>query len=384
MGFRAGDALRFAARTPRRVLPGPKRLTHNETIATASVVRREGLRGGLLSYDGQVEDDARLVTALARTAAGEGASILTRVRVLSLAGGEAEVRDELTGATGTIRAKVVVNAAGVWADQLSPEISLRPSRGTHVVLRGSALPGLRVQLTAPVPDEFNRFVFALPQPDGTIYIGLTDEPQDGPVPDVPVPTDQEIDFLLATIGGVLEHPLDRSAVVGAYAGLRPLLQAEGKSADLSRKHAVLTGPTGVITIVGGKLTTYRRMAEDTVDAVVATGRVQAGPCRTKNFPLVGAGPTDHEAPPRLVRKYGSEAGEVVAAAVAMTGATSEEVAEPISAKVPVSVAELVWAISHEGAVDADDVLDRRTRIGLIPEDRAATAPVVASLFTQTA
>lgn len=147
---------------------------------------------------------------------------------------------------------------------------------------------------------------------------------------------------------------------------------------------MLTGPTGVITIVGGKLTTYRRMAEDTVDAVAATGRVQAGPCRTRDFPLVGAGPTDPTAPRRLVRKYGSEAGDVVSAAVALTGATPEEVAAPISSQVPVSVAELVWAISHEGAVDADDVLDRRTRIGLIPEDRAAAVPVVASLFERHA
>ena len=239
-GFRGGDLLRLLARTPRSVLPKPRRIDRNETLAVAPVVKRESLRGGLLGWDGQLEDDARLVTALARTAAGCGAAILTRVRAVDLGGGGAQVEDTFGGARGTIRAKAVINATGVWADTLCPEISLRPSRGTHVVLRRSSLPGLRTQLVAPVPDEFNRFVFAVPQPDGTVYLGLTDEPQDGPLPEVPQPSDSEIDFLLRVIAGVLETPLDRSHVVGAYAGLRPLLQGDGKSADLSRKHAVMT------------------------------------------------------------------------------------------------------------------------------------------------
>ena len=116
------------------------------------------------------------------------------------------VRDELTGRTAEIRARAVVNAAGVWAGDLVPDVVLRPSRGTHLVLRGSSLPGLAVAVTVPVPGETNRFVFALPQPDGLVYLGLTDEPVDGDVPDVPEPSEAEIGFLLDVVAAEFERP----------------------------------------------------------------------------------------------------------------------------------------------------------------------------------
>ncbi len=373
-GLRAGDLLRASARTAHEVLPRPRRLTATETLAMAPALRGRGLRGGLLSWDGQLEDDARLVVSIARTAAGHGARILTRTRVVSLSGSGAEVRDELTGRVSTIRARAVVNAAGVWAGELVPEVSLRPSRGTHLVLRGSALPGLSVAVTAPVPGESNRFVLVLPQPDGLVYVGLTDEPADGPVPDVPVPSESEIGFLLDVVGAVFERPLHRDDVVGAYAGLRPLLHSDGRTADLSRKHAVLTSATGVVTVVGGKLTTYRRMAQDAVDAAVAQGGLVAGPCRTKHLPLVGAAPRDVlttvEAPARLVRRYGTEAPEVLAAAAAVCA----DPMRPVAPGSPVTAAEMLWGVTHEGALDVDDLLDRRTRIGLVPADRPLAEP----------
>ena len=373
-GLRAGDLLRVSARTSAEVLPHPRRLTATETLAMAPALRSRGLRGGLLSWDGQLEDDARLVVSIARTAAGHGARVLTRTRVLSLHGQGAEVRDELTGRVSTINARAVVNAAGVWAGDLVPEVTLRPSRGTHLVLRGSALPGLSVAVTAPVPGESNRFVLVLPQPDGMVYVGLTDEPVDGPVPDVPVPSESEIGFLLDVVGAVFERPLHRSDVVGAYAGLRPLLHSEGRTADLSRRHAVLTSATGVVTVVGGKLTTYRKMAQDAVDAAVVRGGLAAGPCRTKHLPLVGAAPRDVlasiEAPARLVRRYGTEASSVLAAAAALT----DDPMRPVAPDSPVTAAEMLWAVTHEGALDVDDLLDRRTRIGLVPADRALAEP----------
>ena len=148
---------------------------------------------------------------------------------------------------------MVVNAAGVWAGDLT-DVRLRPSRGSHLVLRGESLPGLRACVTAPVPGSTSRFVMALPQPDGTVYVGLTDEPVDGPVPDVPEPSEAEIDFLLDVVSATLARPLTRDDVVGAFAGLRPLLDTGGgETADLSRRHAVLTSPYGVVTVVGGKL-----------------------------------------------------------------------------------------------------------------------------------
>src|SRR5512139_1183466 len=223
-GVGAGDLLRLLARTGRETLPRPRRLSATETRALAPVVRHD-VRGGILSWDGQLEDDARLVLAIARTAAALGAHVHTHTRVLELTGTGALVRDELTGEERRIEARAVVNATGVWADQLVDGISLRPSRGTHLVVRKEALPGVRCAVMAPVPGASNRFVFALPQPDGTFYVGLTDEPVSGGVPDVPEPPEEDIDFLLSVMAGALEHPLTRADVVGAYAGLRPLLDS---------------------------------------------------------------------------------------------------------------------------------------------------------------
>ncbi|MFF3501961.1 glycerol-3-phosphate dehydrogenase/oxidase [Streptomyces sp. NPDC003247] len=383
-GFRAGDALRLAARTSRATLPAPRRLAAAEARVLAPAVRAGGLRGGLLSWDGKVTDDARLVTALARTAAGHGARILTRVRALRLTGSGALVRDELTGEEGEIRARTVINASGVWAGRLVDGIRVRPSRGTHLVLRSERLGALPAGLHIPVPGETNRFVLVLPQGDGRVYVGLTDEPVDGDLPDVPAVPETDIGFLLDVLGSVLDVPVHRSDVAGAFAGLRPLLDTApggggGGTADLSRRHAVVAGGDGVVTVVGGKLTTYRRMAEDAVDAAVAAGRLTAAPCRTGALPLVGAAPArllrTIPAPRRLVRRYGTEAGAVQA-----LGARDPRLAAPVLPGHPVTGAELLWAVRHEGALDEADLLDRRTRIGLVPDDRGPALEAVRHLL----
>jgi glycerol-3-phosphate dehydrogenase len=211
-----------------------------------------------------------------------------------------------------------------------------------------------------------------------VYVGLTDEPVDGPVPDVPEPTEAEIGFLLDVISAVFDRPLGRGDVSGAYAGLRPLLDAGGRTADLARRHAVLTSADGVVTVVGGKLTTYRRMAQDAVDAAVHRGRLVAGPCRTRDLPLVGAAPREQlaglEQPGRLLRRYGTEAGALLADARERTGLDDAALLAPVGDGVPTTLAELVWGVSHEGALDVADLLDRRTRVGLIDADRAAAEP----------
>ena len=353
-GLRAGDLLRRAAGTPSRVLPPPRRISAAETLALAPGLRADDLTGGLLSFDGQLIDDARLVVALARTAAGLGTRILTRAKVTSLAGDGARVTDTLTGDTFDVKARKVVNATGVWAGQLVPSVRLRPSRGSHLVLSADAVRIGSTALTVPIPGENNRFVLVLPQADGRVYVGLTDEPVDGPLPDVPEVPQSDVDFLLTVASSVLQRPLTSADVIGAYAGLRPLIERDGaRSADLSRKHAVLTSPEGVITVVGGKLTTYRRMAADAIDA---TG-LSAKPSPTRDTPLVGATRSTVDAPRRLVAKYGSEAVQVQAL----------NRPEPVFGDV--TEAEVAWAYEHEGALDADDVLDRRTRIGLVPADR---------------
>ncbi|WP_183100040.1 glycerol-3-phosphate dehydrogenase/oxidase [Nocardioides pelophilus] len=396
-GLLGGDLLRRVAGTSADTLPKPRRLTAAETRRLAPTLRADGLRGAVLGWDGQLEDDARLVTTLARTAADQGAAVHTHTRVLSVVevrgtptpSLETTLRDELTGETRSVRSRTVINAAGVWAGDVVDDVRLRPSRGTHLVLRGDTLPGLNVAVFAPIPGERNRFVLVLPQPDGQIYVGLTDEPADGPVPDVAEPTEVEIGFLLDVVGASFSRPLRRSDVVGAFAGLRPLLDTGDDSgdgtADLSRKHAVLTSPAGVVTIVGGKLTTYRRMAEDAVDAAVARAGLSAGPCVTARLPLAGAAPRVQlaelleraETPghARLVRRFGTDAALVLDAARAATGLPDAELLASIDASIPVTLAELVFGVTHEGAADVADLLDRRTRVGLVPADRARAVPL---------
>jgi glycerol-3-phosphate dehydrogenase len=377
-GIQSGDLLRLAARTRRETLPRPRRIGVTETLTLAPVVRREGLRGAILSWDGQLEDDVRLVLAVARTAVAHGAQVHTRVRVSEPAGDGALLTDSRTGESRTIRARTVINATGVWAGQLVPEIRLRPSRGTHLVLRKETLPGVRCAVMAPVPGSSNRFVFALPQPDQNLYVGLTDEEVDGDIPDVPEPPEGDIDFLLGVINSVLQVDVRRDQVVGAYAGLRPLLDTGSTTADLSRKHAVLVSSSGVVTVVGGKLTTYRQRAQDAVARAVETAGLEAGPCRTRTLPLLGAAPREQlaalDAPERLVRRFGTEAAVVLAEAVAATGLSEKELLIPIAPSLPATGAELVFGITHEGATTVEDLLDRRTRIGLVPADVELARP----------
>lgn len=357
-GFLAGDALRLSAGTRASVLPRSRRVGAAEASALAPTVRHEGLRGGLVAWDGQLVDDARLVVAIARTAAAHGAKILTRVAATEVTGSGARLRDEPTGEEFTVRARAVVSAAGVWAGEVDPSIRLRPSRGTHLVFDARSFGGLRASLTVPIPGTTNRFVFALPAQHGRVYLGLTDEEAPGPIPDVPLPADSEVDFLLDTVNRALGTPLTRDDVIGRFAGLRPLLDTgDGNSADLSRSHAVLHADNGLISVVGGKLTTYRAMAEDAVDAAVTAAGLSTRPCRTRRLPLIGTGSPDG-IPPILFGRYGTEG-----AMLARGDRT------PVADGIDVTRAEFAFAVSHEGALDADDLLDRRTRIGLVQADR---------------
>ena len=368
-GQRAGDALRRAAGTRRAELPAPRRLTAAETTRLLPAVRRAGLRGGLLGWDGQLEDDARLVVALARTAAAHGARVVTYCRALELAGDGARLVDERTGSALTVRAGAVVNATGAWADTLTTSTALRPSKGAHVVLPAAALGHPAAAMTVPVPGAPNRYVFALPHPDGLVHVGLTDDPLDGPLPDVPSVEAREEVFLLDVLSRGLEVPLSRADVVGRYAGVRPLLAgAEGRTADLSRRHAVVRDGEGVVTVLGGKLTTYRQMAEDAVDAV--TDR----PCPTRELPLVGAGAVAHTGlPPRLVRRYGTEAADVAALA-----ADDSRLLAPVAEGVPVLGVELLWGVVAEGALTDADLLERRTRLSLVDAWHEAGRPAASA------
>ena len=378
-GYLAGDLLRLAAHTSRRLLPRPRRLSAVETLNRVPALDPRGVRGGLLSWDGQLVDDARLVVAIARTAAAHGARVLTRCRAVRISGNRATLRDELTGEEFTVNARAVVNATGVWAGGLVDGVRLRPSRGTHLVIPAIRLGrAADVGLHLPVPGEPGRFVITMPQDDGRVIVGLTDVAADGPIPDVPAPTDAEIDYLLGVLDHAFAGPVTRDDVLGAYAGLRPLLAGpEGQTTDLSRRHAVLTAADGVVTVVGGKLTTYRRMAEDATDAVAARLGGSVPRSHTASLPLIGAASpavlAAVPAPRRLVRRYGTEAVDVLA-----LSRRDPQLAEPVAPGVPVTRAELLWAVRHEGALDVADLLDRRTRIGLVVDDREAAEPAATA------
>lgn len=378
-GYLAGDVLRRAAGTPARTLPRSRRLSGVEVQRYAPTVRADGLRGGYAFWDGQLADDARLVVGIARTAAALGARVLTRTAAVEVSGSGAVLRDELTGQTLALDARAVVNATGVWAGTLTEGIAMRPSRGTHLVFRAATFGGLSCALTVPVPGHRTRFLLALPTDDDRVYVGLTDEEVRGDVPDVPTASDAEVDFLLDTMSRALRRPLTRTDVVGSFSGLRPLLDAgDDQTSDLSRKHVVLTSDDGLVSVVGGKLTTYRRMAQDAVDAALATrgwttsGR-EVGPCRTSRLPLVGAADRTTlaglDAPRRLVGRYGTEALTVMAE----TGGDPAALT-PIAPHLPVTPAELAFAVRHEGALDVDDLLERRTRVALVDADRALALP----------
>jgi glycerol-3-phosphate dehydrogenase len=378
-GGRLGDAVRLSVPGGRGSLPSTHRVGPDDVSRLVPAVRPG--RGGVVFWDGQLVDDARLVVAIGRTAAAYGARILTGAAVTAVDGTDVHAIVDGSEAV-TLRARVVVNAAGVWAQRLAPGIRLQPSRGSHLVVRGDRLGSPSAALTVPLPGSRSRYVFALPQADGLVYLGLTDEPVDGPVPDAdPTPTDAEVRQLLDTVNQVLTDPLTPADVVGSYAGLRPLVLPASAgtgpgnaTADLSRKH-LLQWDGQVLTVVGGKLTTYRAMAEETVDAVVA--RLGRGAARslTGRLPLVGAAPRPAlarvKASSRLVARYGTEAPVVEALGSAAVLAGRLE-----------TVGELRFAVRHEGARTVDDLLDRRTRIGLVPADRARAVEAAEQVLAE--
>ncbi|MBB3603361.1 glycerol-3-phosphate dehydrogenase [Mycolicibacterium sp. BK556] len=383
-GFVAGDALRILAGTKSSTLPRSRRIGVQQSVAMAPTVRRDGLDGGLLAYDGQLIDDARLVTAVARTAAQNGARILTRVSAVSATGTSVRLRDELTGETLDVTARAVINATGVWAGEVDSAIKLRPSRGTHLVFDAASFGNPTAALTIPIPGEINRFVFAMPEQLGRVYLGLTDEDAPGPIPDVPEPTPAEVSFLLDTVNTALGTALSTADITGSYAGLRPLIDTgEGRTSDLSREHAVIESDSGVFSIVGGKLTEYRHMAEDALDRALAARAITAQPCRTRNLPLVGAPAnpvatlrTTSHLPSSLVARYGAESPNVIASA------RCERPTDRVADGIDVTRAEFEFAVTHEGALTAEDIVDRRTRIGLVETDRTRALSVAEDLLAR--
>lgn len=364
-GLRAADLLRAAAGTPRSVLPRPRSISAGDARRLVPSLRASAITGATVHWDGQLVDDARLTVGVARTAAKYGTRIITRASAVDVTGAGARVRTT-DGAEWDLHARHVIVAAGVWTQDLDHGTRLTTSRGSHVIVRPEALGHPRAALTVPVPGERGRYVFALPTLDGTVIAGITDDPVTGPIADVPLAPEGDVDWILAHVSAALDRPLHADDVIGTYAGLRPLVGDPGaeSSADISRRHLVTRRPEGYVVVTGGKLTTYRRMAQDAVDALSATD----ARCRTQALPLVGAQPhgTSPPAgvPQRLVDRFGSEAARVAAYAD-----DDASLLMPVAPGVPVLGVEIVHAVRTEGALDLDDVMERRTRLTSVP-DRA--------------
>jgi glycerol-3-phosphate dehydrogenase len=372
-----------------------RHLSVPEVLAHTPAIRREHLRGGLLFHDG-VEDDARYTLAVARSAQQDGATIVTRATAESLVedGGRvvgARIRDGLTGDAHEVRARVVVDATGVWGADPSAPLSggstrLLPSRGAHLVVPRERIPS-DIGLTIRVP---GKVVFLVPWPHFWL-IGTTDAPYSGPI-DRPTAGADEVDELLAAVNHVLDVGLRREDVVGTYAGLRPLIAPSGGSTiTASREHRVVAEGNGLVRVSGGKYTTYRLMAEQTIDAALGVlgERAASRPTRTTTRRLVGAADRpeldriaadlatslEPEVAARLVARHGTQAPEVVA-----LGREAGLLGRLLDGEDHLE-AEVAWAARHELALSIDDVLARRMRIVHELPDRAASiAPRVAAIL----
>jgi glycerol-3-phosphate dehydrogenase len=361
-------------------------LTKEETLQHLPTLKQEGLRGGAVYYDGQF-DDARLLIHMVATAFEQGATLLNYVEVTGLtkdAQGFVDgvrARDVETGNEFRAAARVVVNATGAFSDLLrlkaepSAAPMIVPSQGIHLVFDSSFLQGDSAIMVPHTSD--GRVLFAIPW-HGHTLVGTTDTPIATATLE-PVAMEQEIEFILATAGQYLTKAPTRDDVLSVFAGIRPLVGATGvasgvRTAALSRDHVIQIDRSGLITICGGKWTTYRHMAEDCVDQAATLAQLPEKPCVTHHLRIHGF----HEAAKELgaLAVYGSDACEI-----RKLIEVDAKLAEPLHVALPCIKAEVVWAARHEMARTVEDVLARRMR-ALFLNARAALdmAPAVANLM----
>ncbi|HTV83745.1 MAG TPA: glycerol-3-phosphate dehydrogenase/oxidase [Acidobacteriaceae bacterium] len=349
---------------------GPMRVMGAAVAEQVPGIARTGLKGGVVYYDAQF-NDARLALALARTALDHGATAMNYVRCERLIheGGRvrgAVVRDAESGATATVRARATINATGIFSDELrklddpgaTPLLAL--SRGTHIVVGPGALGGETAFIVPKTRD--GRVIFAIPW-QGRVLIGTTDAAAPSPAME-PGHSEEEIHYLLEQIRPYLERPIGKSDILSVFSGLRPLVSGKAaKTSQLSREHHLSCSAAGLITIAGGKWTTYRRMAEDTLNFAIRHGFLEAAPCVTRTLKIHGAAEGTGE--------YGSDEAEVEALIAAEAG-----LAGRIDGALPYSWAQVVYAVRSEMARTVEDVLARRTRALLLGAEaavRCATA-----------
>jgi glycerol-3-phosphate dehydrogenase len=358
-------------------------LPREEVLRRIPTLEQDGLRGGVKYHDGQF-DDSRLLINLVQTAAEQGACLLNYAPVVRLVkdtdGYTTGVvfRDEETGREHTLGARCVINATGPFCDAVrrmdepgaAPMIA--PSQGVHIVLGREFLPGDTAIMVPHTRD--GRVMFAIPW-HGHVVVGTTDTPIAG-VSLEPRPMPQEVDFILDTASGYLAKRPTRADILSVFTGIRPLVKAGDatSTAALSRDHTIHISKSGLLTITGGKWTTYRKMAEDCVDHAIVLARLTDRPCVTRDLRIHGF--HRHTEKLGVLAAYGSDAAEV-----SEMMRERPDLSQPLHEALPICGAEVVWAARREMARTVDDVLARRTR-ALYLNTRAALAmaPAVARLL----
>ena len=366
---------------------GPSRnLSRDETVERLPTIETEGLRGGVVYHDGQF-DDARLLIDLAQTAVEQGAVLCNYTRVEAFERDEqgflnaARCRDLEADREITVEARVVINATGPFTDSVrrmddgDARPMIRPSQGVHLVLPKRFLPGDSAVMVPHTDD--GRVLFAIPWHD-RVLVGTTDTPIDEPVLE-PKPFPEEVDFLLEHTARYLTEDPVRTDVCSVFVGIRPLAVAvseatDGDTAKISREHTLHVSNSGLLTVAGGKWTTYRKMAEDAVDHGAMLGDLEPRGCVTEELNIHGHHPNADRFGD--LRWYGSDAPEVEELMESVTGGR-----ERLHENLPVRLGEVVWAARKEMARTVEDVLARRSR-SLLLDARAAVevAPRVAEVL----
>jgi len=346
-------------------------------------IRQEGLKGGIVYHDGQF-DDSRMAVSLAKAIADNGGTLLNYFEVKGLVKNEegkvkgVKAVDKLSGTEYELYAELVVNATGVFADDIlrmdKPDAQriIKPSQGVHLVLDKSFLQG-ESALMIPKTDD-GRVLFAIPW-HGKTVVGTTDTPLEK-ISDEPVALDEEIDFILRNAGKYLVKVPGRKNILSVFAGLRPLASDPDNphaTKEISRRHKIILSESGLLTITGGKWTTYRCMAEETIDVAIKAGLLEKRKCVTKTFRIDSV--PGKSASERL-KIYGKGAFEIEKM---MTD--KPDTAHQISENLPYTKAEIIWICRNEMPVTLEDMLSRRTRM-LILDARAAEkcAPAVAEIM----
>ena len=361
-----------------------KKLSREEAIEALPTIEQEGLKGGVIYQDGQF-DDARMAISLAQTATDYGASVLNYCKVTKLV----KQDDLLSGVVAIdkesteefeVNAKTVINATGVFSNDIikldEPEADdiVVPSQGVHLVLDRSFLPNGSAIMVPHTSD--GRVMFAVPW-HNHVVMGTTDTLMETETLE-PVALDSEIDFILKTAGQYLVKQPTRGDVLSVFAGLRPLAKPSGddkETKEISRGHKILISGSGLITIIGGKWTTYRKMAEDTIEKAIMLGGLPERDCITKHLPVHGFSiNVDPHTDPMAV--YGRDKDEVIS-----IGKKKKKYAGFLSEKLQIYKSQVIWAVRNEMARTVEDFLARRTRaLFLDARESISIAPVVADLM----